>query len=59
MELRLVRLVQIGGICQLSNLIHWMVLHSPLQVVERANHSFDPFPDEGRVLPLVLGRQFL
>lgn len=44
-----------GGICQLSNLIHWMVLHSPLQVIERANHSFDPFPDEGRVLPFGSG----
>ncbi|AXK56826.1 VanW family protein [Pseudomonas protegens] len=44
-----------GGICQLSNLIHWMALHSPLEVVERANHSFDPFPDEGRVLPFGSG----
>ena len=44
-----------GGICQLSNLIHWMALHSPLVVVERSNHSFDPFPDEGRVLPFGSG----
>lgn len=44
-----------GGICQLSNLIHWIVLHSPLKVVERANHSFDPFPDEGRILPFGSG----
>ncbi|WP_347252991.1 VanW family protein [Leminorella grimontii] len=44
-----------GGICQLSNLIHWMALHSPLKVVERANHSFDPFPDEGRILPFGSG----
>lgn len=44
-----------GGICQLSNLIHWMAIHSPLQVIERANHSFDPFPDEGRVLPFGSG----
>jgi vancomycin resistance protein VanW len=44
-----------GGICQLSNLIHWMALHSPLVVVERANHSFDPFPDDGRVLPFGSG----
>lgn len=40
-----------GGICQLANLIHWMVLHSPLTVTERSEHSFDPFPDNGRVLP--------
>lgn len=44
-----------GGICQLSNLIHWMALHSPLRIVERANHSFDPFPDDGRVLPFGSG----
>ncbi|UCP10456.1 VanW family protein [Pseudomonas sp. MM213] len=44
-----------GGICQLSNLIHWMAIHSPLLVVERSNHSFDPFPDEGRVLPFGSG----
>lgn len=44
-----------GGICQISNLIHWMALHSPLQVIERSNHSFDPFPDDGRVLPFGSG----
>ncbi len=44
-----------GGICQLSNLIHWMVSAFPLRVVERANHSFDPFPDEGRILPFGSG----
>ncbi|WP_434779367.1 VanW family protein [Neisseria sp. Ec49-e6-T10] len=44
-----------GGICQISNLIHWLALHSELQVVERANHSFDPFPDDGRILPFGSG----
>lgn len=44
-----------GGLCQLSNLIHWMALHSALEVHERSNHSFDPFPDEGRVLPFGSG----
>lgn len=44
-----------GGLCQIGNLIHWMALHSPLTVVERANHSFDPFPDDGRVLPFGSG----
>lgn len=44
-----------GGICQLANLIHWMVLHSPLTVVERSEHTFDPFPDKGRVLPWGVG----
>ncbi len=44
-----------GGICQLANLLHWLVLHSPLTVVERSEHSFDAFPDEGRVVPWGVG----
>lgn len=44
-----------GGICQISNLIHWLVIHSPLTVTERHHHSFDPFPDDGRVLPFGSG----
>ena len=44
-----------GGICQIANLIHWLVLHSPLTVTERHHHSFDPFPDEGRVVPFGSG----
>ncbi len=44
-----------GGICQIANLLHWLVLHSPLTVVERSQHSFDPFPDEGRIIPFGTG----
>lgn len=44
-----------GGLCQISNLIHWLVIHSPLTVTERYHHSFDPFPDDGRVLPFGSG----
>ncbi len=44
-----------GGICQSSNLIYWMALHTPLEIVERHHHSFDPFPDDGRVLPFASG----
>ena len=44
-----------GGLCQLANLLHWMFLHSPLTVVERSEHSFDPFPDKFRVLPWGVG----
>lgn len=44
-----------GGICQIANLLHWLVLHSPLDVVERSQHSFDPFPDEGRIIPFGTG----
>ena len=44
-----------GGICQIANMLHWLVLHSPLTIVEKSNHSFDPFPDEGRTLPFGSG----
>lgn len=44
-----------GGICQCSNLLHWLALHSPLTITERHHHSFDPFPDSGRVLPFASG----
>ncbi|HEV7700773.1 MAG TPA: VanW family protein [Pyrinomonadaceae bacterium] len=44
-----------GGLCQLSNMLYWMALHTPLEVVERHHHSFDPFPDENRVLPFGSG----
>lgn len=44
-----------GGICQISNLINWLVIHSPLHIIERHHHSFDPFPDDGRVLPFGSG----
>jgi vancomycin resistance protein VanW len=44
-----------GGLCQLANLLYWMALHTPLEVAERHHHSFDPFPDEHRVLPFGSG----
>lgn len=44
-----------GGLCQLSNLLYWMALHTPLQIAERHHHGFDPFPDTGRVLPFGSG----
>jgi vancomycin resistance protein VanW len=44
-----------GGLCQLSNLLYWMALHTPLEVVEHHHHGFDPFPDDGRVLPFGSG----
>lgn len=44
-----------GGICQLANMIHWLVLHSPLRVLERSTHSVDPFPDVGRSIPFGTG----
>jgi len=44
-----------GGLCQLSNLIYWMTLHTPLTVTERHRHSFDVFPDAGRTQPFGSG----
>lgn len=44
-----------GGICQLSNLIYWLTLHTPLQVTERWRHSYDVFPDVNRTLPFGSG----
>lgn len=44
-----------GGLCQLSNFLFWILLHTPSKVVERHHHSVDVFPDEGRVLPFGSG----
>ena len=45
-----------GGLCQLSNLIHWMVLHSELTIVEHHHHDgLDLFPDFGRQIPFGTG----
>jgi len=44
-----------GGLCQLSNMIYWMTLHTPLTIVERHRHSFDVFPDSNRTQPFGSG----
>ncbi len=44
-----------GGICQIANMLHWLVLHSPLTVTQRSAHSFDPFPDNNRSIPFGVG----
>lgn len=44
-----------GGLCQLSNLIYWMTLHTPLTVTERFRHSYDVFPDANRTQPFGSG----
>jgi len=45
-----------GGLCQLSNLIHWMILHSELTIVEHHHHDgLDLFPDFGRQIPFGTG----
>lgn len=44
-----------GGLCQLSNLLYWMALHTELKVVERYRHSYDVFPDSNRTQPFGSG----
>ena len=44
-----------GGLCQLSNLIYWMAIHTPLTVTERWRHTHDVFPDTNRTQPFGSG----
>lgn len=45
-----------GGMCQFTNLIHWMILHSPLEITEHHHHDrFDLFPDFNRQVPFGVG----
>lgn len=44
-----------GGLCNLANTIHRMVLHSPLDVVEFHSHSDALAPDEGKRVPFSSG----
>ena len=44
-----------GGLCQLSNLIFWMTVHTPLTVIERHRHGYDVFPDSNRSQPFGSG----
>ena len=44
-----------GGLCQLSNLIYWMALHTELTITERYRHSYDVFPDSNRTQPFGSG----
>jgi len=44
-----------GGLCQLSNLIYWMTINSPLTITERWRHMWDVFPDAGRTQPFGSG----
>ena len=44
-----------GGLCNLSNTIHWLVLHSPLDVIEFHSHSDALAPDEGKRIPFSSG----
>jgi len=34
-----------GGLCQLSNFLCWIFLHTNTKIIERYHHSMDTFPD--------------
>ena len=36
--------VEGGGLCQLSNLLFWLFLHTPLTILERHAHAVESFP---------------
>lgn len=44
-----------GGLCQLANMIHYLVLNSPLEVVELHHHGDALFPDDRRRVPFGTG----
>ncbi|MBR4672607.1 MAG: VanW family protein [Bacilli bacterium] len=44
-----------GGLCQMANMIHYLVLNSPLEVVELHHHTDALFPDERRRVPFGTG----
>lgn len=44
-----------GGLCQLANMIHYLVLNSPLEVVELHHHTDALFPDDRRRVPFGTG----
>lgn len=48
-----------GGLCQLANMVHWLVLNSPLTVTELHHHSDALFPDERRKVPFGSGTSIM
>lgn len=44
-----------GGICNLANTIHLLIVHSPLEIIEFHTHSDALAPDEGKRVPLSAG----
>ena len=45
-----------GGMCQMTNLIHWMILHTDMEITEHHHHDqIDLFPDFKRTIPFGTG----
>ena len=41
-----------GGLCQISNLLCWLFLHTPLTIIERHGHARKDFPEPPSDAPL-------
>lgn len=41
-----------GGLCQISNLLFWLFLHTPLTIVERHSHAIRDFPEPQSDAPI-------
>lgn len=41
-----------GGLCQISNLLCWMFLHTPLTIIERHGHGKKDFPEPPSDAPM-------
>lgn len=41
-----------GGLCQMSNLLFWMFIHTPLVIVERHGHGVKNFPEPPSDAPI-------
>jgi vancomycin resistance protein VanW len=49
-----------GGMCQFTNLIHFIILHSPMDIIEHHHHDgMDLFPDFGRQIPFGTGTSIM
>ncbi|WP_182419894.1 VanW family protein [Bartonella sp. HY038] len=44
-----------GGLCQIANMLHWLILHSNLDIIEHHHHSRDMFRDDERLVPFGCG----
>lgn len=43
------------AICQVTNLLYWIALHSQLEIIERYRHNYDLYPDDLRKRPFGTG----
>lgn len=44
-----------GGLCQVSNSVHWVALQAGMRITERHRHGLDLFPDQERTVPFGAG----